>query len=200
MVPTPDTAKGLKIGLLGGSFNPAHQGHLDLTSAARRIIGLDQVWWLVTPQNPLKEAKDYAPLPERLAGARAVAGGRPWLRVTDIEDKMGTRYTVDTLKELTKRFTQSHFVWLMGADSLASFHRWRQWEQILSTMPVAVISRPGHDLAALKSPAARAYAGYRMRPDAVALLPLSAAPAWAFLPIAHNPISSTALRTSKQTL
>ena len=151
--PPGPVAKGLRIGLLGGSFNPAHDGHLYVGEAARKRLGLDYVWWLVAPQNPLKPSSDMAPLEDRLAGARALAGRHPRLIVTDLERNLGTRYTIDTLKVLTRRFPQVRFVWLMGSDNLEQFHRWRRWQDIAALMPIAVVIRPGSVLAQLRAKA-----------------------------------------------
>ena len=161
MTITASIAAGQRVGLLGGSFNPAHQGHIEITEAARRQLRLDQCWWLVSPGNPLKDPSIYGALDDRCALASAMAQGRPWLRVTAIEDRLGTRYTIDTLKALTTRFASTRFVWLMGADNLASFHQWRDWRGIAAAMPICVVSRPGYAQAALASPAARVLAQYR---------------------------------------
>ncbi|MEH3157700.1 MAG: nicotinate-nucleotide adenylyltransferase [Sphingomonas taxi] len=141
----------MKTGLLGGSFNPAHRGHRRITLAAIRALDLDEVWWLVSPGNPLKaDARDMAPLAARLASARRMARRAP-IRATDIEARLHTRYTLDTLRKLRRRYPRRQFVWLMGADNLAQFHRWRGWRAIARTMPIAVIARPGYDDKALAS-------------------------------------------------
>ncbi len=139
-------------GLLGGSFNPAHGGHRRITEHAASALGLDEIWWLVSPGNPLKEESGMAPLPARFASARRAARRLP-VRVTAIEAELGTRYTVDTLRALKRRFPRRRFVWLMGADNLAQFHRWRDWRKIAALVPIAVIGRPGYDGQALKAPA-----------------------------------------------
>jgi nicotinate-nucleotide adenylyltransferase len=134
-------------GLLGGSFNPAHAGHRNVSLAAIRALGLDEVWWLVSPGNPLKaDAKDMAPLAARLASARAMAR-HARIRPSAIEARLGTRYTVDTLAHLVRLYPDRRFIWLMGADNLGQFHRWRQWRRIARTVPIAVIARPGYDRA-----------------------------------------------------
>jgi nicotinate-nucleotide adenylyltransferase len=134
-----------RIGLLGGSFNPAHCGHRRISLAALDALGLDEVWWLVSPGNPLKEgAKDMAPFAARLASARAMARRAP-IRVSDFELRAGTRFTVDTLRNLTTRHPRVRFIWLMGADALVHFHHWRRWRDIARAVPIAVISRPGYD-------------------------------------------------------
>jgi nicotinate-nucleotide adenylyltransferase len=133
-----------RTGLLGGSFNPAHRGHRQLSIHAARLLGLDEVWWLVSPGNPLKPKQGMAALECRFASARAAARGLP-IRVTAIERELGTRYTADTLRLLTRRFPERDFVWLMGADNLQQFHRWRDWRGIARTVPIAVVGRPGYD-------------------------------------------------------
>ncbi len=141
-----------RIGLLGGSFNPAHGGHRRISLFALRALRLDEVWWLVSPGNPLKPDAGMAPLGARMHSAVAQARRAP-IRVTAIERQLGTRYTVDTLRALRRRYPGREFVWLMGADNLAQFHRWRDWRGIARTMPIAVIARPGYDAAAVASPA-----------------------------------------------
>lgn len=141
-----------RIGLLGGSFNPAHLGHRRLSLNAMRALGLDEVWWLVSPGNPLKPEAGMAPLAVRLASARKVAGHAP-IRPSAIEAELGTRYTADTLAKLVRRYPQHRFVWLMGADNLAQFHRWREWRRIARTVPIAVVARPGYTGRAHASPA-----------------------------------------------
>lgn len=133
-----------RIGLLGGSFNPAHPGHRRLSLHAIRALGLDEVWWLVSPGNPLKAQAGMAPFAARLASARRMARHAP-IRATDIEARLGTRYTADTLDRLVRRYPKHRFVWLMGADNLAQFHRWRDWRSIARQVPIAVIARPGYD-------------------------------------------------------
>ncbi len=139
-------------GLLGGSFNPAHGGHRRISLFARDALGLDEVWWLVSPGNPLKPRKGMAPFAARLASARDQARRAP-IRATAIERELGTRYTYYTLRALQRRWPKRRFVWLMGADNLAQFHRWRNWRGIARAMPIAVIARPGYDAAAVASPA-----------------------------------------------
>ncbi|WP_420381209.1 nicotinate-nucleotide adenylyltransferase [Novosphingobium sp.] len=140
------------IGLLGGSFNPAHGAHRRISLHAIKALGLDEVWWLVSPGNVLKPADGMAGLPARYASAQRVARGAP-IRVTAIEAEMGTRYTADTLAKLVLRYPRFRFIWLMGADNLAQFHRWRNWRGIARLMPIAVIARPGYDARAMASPA-----------------------------------------------
>jgi nicotinate-nucleotide adenylyltransferase len=133
-----------RTGLLGGSFNPAHRGHRRLSIEAARLLALDEIWWMVSPGNPLKPAGGMAPLPCRFASARRAARGLP-IRVTAIERELGTRYTIDTLRLLSRRYQERRFIWLMGADNLQQFHRWRDWRDIARTVPIAVVGRPGYD-------------------------------------------------------
>jgi nicotinate-nucleotide adenylyltransferase len=152
IAPPGPVTDGLRIGLLGGSFNPAHEGHLYVSEIARRALKLDHVWWLVSPGNPLKDAP--APLEARIACARGLARD-PRIHVTGIESRLGTRYTVDTIGALQRRFPRVHFIWLMGSDNLEQFSRWRRWRQIALRVPIAVVRRPGSVLAALHAPLAR---------------------------------------------
>ena len=145
---------GPRTGLLGGSFNPAHRGHRAVTLAAIRALGLDEAWWMVSPGNPLKPAKGMAPLAARLASARQQARRAP-IRATAIEAKLKTRYTIDTIRRLQARYPKRRFIWLMGGDNLAQFHRWRDWRRIARLVPIAVVARPGYDRAAIRSPAFR---------------------------------------------
>ncbi len=141
-----------RIGLLGGSFNPAHDGHRAISLNAMRALGLDEVWWLVSPGNPLKPKAGMAPLAARLASAQRVVRGTR-IRPTAIERELGSVYTVDTLTALTRRYPKARFIWLMGADNIGQFHRWRDWRRIAATLPIAVIARPGYDGDARANPA-----------------------------------------------
>jgi nicotinate-nucleotide adenylyltransferase len=142
----------MRTGLLGGSFNPAHPGHRHISVAAMAALGLDEIWWLVSPGNPLKPQEGMAPLPARLASALPAARGAR-IKVTAIERELGTIYTVDTLALLVRRYPKRRFIWLMGADNLAQFHRWRDWRKLAGLVPIAVVTRPGYDARALKAPA-----------------------------------------------
>ena len=182
-------------GLLGGSFNPAHAGHRQISLGALDALGLDEIWWLVSPGNPLKPAKGMAPLPARLASARR-AGRRARIRATAIESELGTLYTVDTLAALTRRYPDRRFIWLMGMDNLAQFHRWRDWRRIARTMPIAVVSRPGYDGAALKAPA-WGWLRRFVRPAAMARnWTLWRPPALVLLELPPDPTSATAIRAA----
>jgi len=152
-----------RIGLLGGSFNPAHGGHRRISLFAREALGLDEVWWLVSPGNPLKPREGMAPLSARYASAVVQARRAP-IRVTAIERELGTRYTVDTIAGIQRRFEKCDFVWLMGSDNLATFHRWREWRRIAWSVPIAVIARPGYDMATVASPAAAMLRRFAMKP------------------------------------
>ena len=182
-----------RIGILGGSFNPAHRGHLDISLKALRQLGLDQVWWLVSPQNPLKPADGMAPFAERLAAARRLARN-PRIRVTDLEQRLGSRYTAESLKLLRRRFPQTRFVWLMGADNLAQIAQWRDWQQIFHLVPIAVFARPSYCFKALAAKAARRFARYRLTEGAGRRLATSEPPAWLFVHGRLNPISATEIR------
>jgi nicotinate-nucleotide adenylyltransferase len=183
-----------RIGLLGGSFNPAHRGHRRISLEAMRVLGLDEIWWLVSPGNPLKDGeKDMAPFDARLASARDMAK-RSRIRVSDFEAEAGTRYTVDTLRELTRRFPEHRFMWLMGADSLRNFHKWKDWREIARLVPIAVIRRPGYDA---QAHAARAMGWLRrfVRPSSQANEWTEwSAPAILFLRLPPDPTSATAIR------
>jgi nicotinate-nucleotide adenylyltransferase len=190
----------MAVGLFGGSFNPAHDGHAHVAETAMRRLGLDRVVWLVSPQNPLKDARDSAPLAERMASARAAAAmaaaGRSMV-VSDFETRAGTQWTIDTLRALTARHPGVRFVWLMGSDNLASFHKWRGWTDIMRMMPMAVIARPGSLHHSRTSPAAARFAPARIPTGQAPLLPGMEAPAWTWLTAPLNPRSSTALRAAR---
>ncbi len=187
-----------RIGLLGGSFNPAHEGHREISLEALKLLRLDAVWWLVSPANPLKESGDYeyAPYAERLATARRVAGS-PRIIVSNFEDRKGLQYTVDTLEALNELWPQIDFVWLMGADSLAGFHRWRNWRRIASLAPIAVFNRPGHEEAAIASEAARDLALFRVPSGRAAEIVGAEPPAWTFIEATNNPASASAIRAQR---
>jgi nicotinate-nucleotide adenylyltransferase len=189
----PDAAL-IPTGLLGGSFNPAHRGHLRISLQAIDALGLDQLWWLVSPGNPLKEsAGDMAPLAARLASARAAAR-RSRIVPTAIETQLGTRYTADTLRQLARRFPNRRFIWLMGTDNLAQFHLWRDWRKIARTMPIAVIARPGYDATALNAPAMGWLRRFVRRPGQVKHWTKWSPPALVLLRFRPDPSSATRLR------
>jgi nicotinate-nucleotide adenylyltransferase len=195
LVRLPAFQPGMRIGILGGSFDPPHRGHLAVSLVALKALALDQVWWLVSPQNPLKPTAPSKDLARRIAAARALVR-HPRIHVTGIEAALGTTYTADTFRRLLPRLPGVHLVWMMGADSLAGFHHWRDWQAIAATMPLAIFNRPESALPALASPAARSLAAYRMPETAAAALAGTPAPAWVFLSRPHVPLSSTALRAA----
>ncbi|MDY6924789.1 MAG: nicotinate-nucleotide adenylyltransferase [Pseudomonadota bacterium] len=188
---------GMKVGVFGGSFNPAHDGHSHVAETALRRLDLDRVIWLVSPQNPLKDARDSAPLAERMASARdaaARAASGPSMVVSDFESRIGARWTIDTLRALTARYPGVRFIWLMGSDNLATFHHWRGWTDILRMMPVAVVARPGSELDSRTAPAAARFAAARVPASRARLLAHLEAPAWTYLTAPLNHRSSTAIR------
>jgi nicotinate-nucleotide adenylyltransferase len=185
----------MRVGLFGGSFDPAHDGHVHVAETALRRLRLDRVIWLVSPQNPLKVGRGPAPLERRMIGAQALAQG-PSMIVSDVEARIGSRYTLDTIRILKARFPGVQFVWLMGSDNLAGFHRWRGWDQIMRAMPLAVVARPGALHASRVAPAARRFAHARLSSRAAVRLPGAKAPAWTFLRAPLNTASSTALRAA----
>jgi nicotinate-nucleotide adenylyltransferase len=188
----PPARPGMCIGLLGGSFDPPHAGHVHITHEALKRFGLDAVWWLVSPGNPLK-VRGPAPLDRRLAAARSMMR-HPRVEVTDIEARLGTRYTAETLAALFARYPGVRFVWLMGADNLATFHRWENWQWIMENVPVGVLARPGQQISARMSPAAARYERYRLRGREAARLCVATPPAWCFLNVPMVDISSTEIR------
>ena len=189
----PRHEAGNHIGLLGGTFNPAHAGHRLLSLIALRRLRLDAVWWLVTPGNPLKDTRALPPLAERMAQARVVAA-HPRIVVTGIEAEIGKRYTYDALAFLLRRAPAVRFVWLMGADNLRQFDRWRRWRDIAARAPIAVIDRPGSSLKAMRSKAGLWLAGARLPERAAARLATTPPPAFIFLHGPRSGLSSTALR------
>jgi nicotinate-nucleotide adenylyltransferase len=188
-----DLAPGMRVGLFGGSFNPSHEGHAHVAETALRRLGLDRVIWLVSPQNPLKPSDETAAHTRRMWGALRFAEG-PSMIVSDAEVKIGSRYTIDTVRALKARFPRVKFVWIMGADSLASFHRWRGWTEIMREVPVAVVDRPWMTLKSRVSPAARRFAHARVPAGAAVTLPDRRPPAWVYLSAPLNFTSSTSLR------
>lgn len=183
----------MRVGLLGGSFNPAHGGHLHISRLALKHLNLDQVWWLVSPQNPLKPAAGMAPLDDRLDHARAIAAD-PRILPTDMERRLGTLYAVDTLRRLFGSFPQTRFVWLMGADNLIEAQLWKRWRTFFDMVPIAVFARPSYSFRALTSKAARCLAPYRVGPGRAAALVGMTPPAWMFLPTRPEDSSATAIR------
>lgn len=191
----PIALPGQRIGLLGGSFDPAHPGHLGISRAALSRLSLDRVWWLVSPGNPLKK-NGPAPLAERLQAATRLVRD-PRILVTDIEKKLRVRKTADTIGALRRLYPGVHFVWLMGSDNLAQFHLWDRWRDIASAVPFAVLARPGSRLSSRNAPAARALMAARLPEARAKELPLRRPPAWTLLDLPLSPLSSTALRNAR---
>ncbi|WP_407181749.1 nicotinate-nucleotide adenylyltransferase [Bradyrhizobium sp. STM 3562] len=183
----------MRIGLLGGSFNPPHLAHRAISEFALKRLRLDRVWWLVTPGNPLKDQRAQANLQARLDAARAIADD-PRIQVSCLESVIGTRYTDDTINFLRRRASAVRFVWIMGADNLAQFHRWQNWQRIASQIPIAVIDRPPQSFRALAAPAAQALARYRLPESEASRLADRRPPAWVFLTGMKLKLSSTGLR------
>lgn len=192
----PTARAGMTIGLLGGSFDPPHSGHVHITKQALRRLGLSQVWWLVSPGNPLKP-KGPQPMARRMAASRAIMQ-HPRVKITDIEARLGTRYTAETLAHLVALYPGVRFVWLMGADNLAQFHHWDRWQEIAQRVPIAVLARPGQKLRAGLSPMAQRFARYRMPSAQAGALALRAPPAWILLGGPMVDQSSTRLRAEGQ--
>lgn len=193
MIPPFGSRLDLRIGLLGGSFNPAHAAHREISLTALHRLKLDQIWWLVSPQNPLKNRNGMAPLAQRLAGAQAMAA-HPRIRVTAVEGRLGTRYTADTLRRLRLHYPGLRFVWLMGADNLSQIRYWEAWQEIARSMPIAVLDRPGYNLTAPQSLGARWLARHRLPQSEAAALANAAPPAFLLLKSKLNPLSATAIR------
>jgi len=187
----------MTIGLLGGTFDPPHGGHMHISEVALKRLGLDALWWLVTPGNPLKTRDDMAAFHERFAQARAQAND-PRIEVTGFEASLGSAYTAETLKFLKQRYPETRFIWVMGADNLVNFHRWEHWRHILQLFPVVVVDRPGYRFSALSGPAARAFAGAYVDESDARGIARFALPAWTFLTARLSELSSTQLRARKQ--
>lgn len=187
------------MGILGGSFNPAHDGHRHISLLALKLLQLDEVWWMVSPQNPLKPVEGMAPFEERLASAEALAR-HPNIRVTDIEQRLGTSYTADTLAHLMRCFPKTEFVWLMGADNLAQMSKWQRWTRIFNQVPIAVFDRAPYSFDALAGKAARAFFRFKKkRSDACNLAEMSP-PAWMFFHTRLHPGSATNIRARRASL
>jgi nicotinate-nucleotide adenylyltransferase len=189
----PLYTNGMRIGLLGGSFNPPHDAHRAISLFAIKRLKLDRVWWLVTPGNPLKDHGGLWDIDQRAEAARKMAND-PRIDVTCLESVIGTRYTVDTITYLRRRAAGLRFVWIMGADNLAQFHRWQNWRRIASQVPIAVIDRPPQSFRALAAPAAQALARYRLPENRAGRLADHPPPAWVFLTGMKLALSSTGLR------
>jgi len=194
----PPAYPGMRIGLLGGSFNPPHPGHRHIAEIALHRLGLDQVWLIVTPGNPIKDHGELAALSQRLVATRETVK-HPRILVTGFEAALPTAYTAQTLAFLHRRFPGVHFVWIMGGDNLAGFHRWQEWTEIMRMMPIAVLDRPGFRFRAMASRAAQVFAYARISEAESSALALMQPPAWSYLTIPLADISSTQLRSQRQT-
>jgi nicotinate-nucleotide adenylyltransferase len=193
----PPHAPGMRIGLFGGTFDPPHAAHRGACLLAMKRIGLDRVWWLVTPGNPLKDTRGLAPLEARVVAARTLADD-PRIDVTDIEARIGTRYTYETVSYLVRRCPRVRFVWIMGADNLRSFHRWQKWRGIAAMVPMAVVDRLGPSLYATAGVAAQALRRFRLPERSAASLFRRKPPVWVYLHGLKSPLSSTALRARRR--
>jgi nicotinate-nucleotide adenylyltransferase len=185
-----------RVGLMGGSFNPAHPGHRHISLLALKRLRLHEIWWLVSPQNPLKPVAGMAPFAERVASAEAMAR-HPRIKVSDIERRLGTRYTADTVRALKRRFPRHRFVWLMGADNLRQIPDWQNWARIFMELSIAVFDRPSYSFKALAGKAVARFRRHRLRSRAAALLADRKPPAWVFLRNPLHPASATAIRRTR---
>lgn len=194
----PHAERGMVVGLFGGSFNPPHAGHALVAEIAIRRLGLDQLWWMVTPGNPLKSRSHLAPLAERIALSKELARN-PRIKVTAFEAAFGVTYTADTLVRVKARNPQVRFIWIMGADSLGSFHKWQRWQEIARTFPIAVIDRPRSTLSFLSAKMAKTFDFARVDEEDAQILWKKKAPAWTFIHGPRSALSSTELRDAKAT-
>lgn len=191
----PHVERGMAIGLFGGSFNPPHEGHLLVAEIALRRLGLDQLWWMVTPGNPLKSRSELASLADRLSMSEKLVQD-PRIKITAFEKSLDGSYTADTLAAVKAKNPQARFVWIMGADSLSTFHNWQKWREIVSTFPIAVVDRPGSTLSFLSSKMARTYDYARVDEDDAGTLWKRKAPAWTFIHGPRSTLSSSAIRAT----
>lgn len=192
----PHAEKGMVVGLFGGSFNPPHPGHALVAEIALRRLGLDRLWWMVTPGNPLKSRNELKPLAERIALSEALTTN-PRIQVTAFEQALSTSYTADTLAFVKARNPHVHFIWIMGADSLGTFHKWQKWHEIASTFPIAVVDRPGSTLTYLSAKMAKTFDYARVDEDDARALWKKPAPAWTFIHGRRSALSSTELRAAQ---
>ncbi|MCB5203531.1 nicotinate-nucleotide adenylyltransferase [Neorhizobium sp. T786] len=189
----PHVERGMVVGLFGGSFNPPHEGHLLVAEIALRRLNLDQLWWMVTPGNPLKSRRELASLSDRIAMSEKLIDD-PRIKVTAFEQALGSSYTAETLAHVRARNRSVHFIWIMGADSLRTFHQWQKWQSIVSTFPIAVIDRPGATLSFLSAKMSRTFDYARIDEDDAGVLWRKPAPAWTFIHGPRSAVSSTSLR------
>lgn len=183
-----------RVGLLGGSFNPAHEGHVEISEAALDFLGLDYVWWLVSPGNPLKDIKELFPFEERVEAARSLPKDDRII-ISELERNFETNYTIDTLEMILKTMPRYHYVWLMGADNLINFDKWKDWRKIAETVPFAIFSRPSYSISSLDSLAAKALREFRIDKNQAKSLYRLKPPAWVFCDLTANPVSSTEIRS-----
>ncbi|RCL02780.1 MAG: nicotinate-nucleotide adenylyltransferase [Candidatus Tokpelaia sp. JSC188] len=189
----PHVEKGLAIGLFGGSFNPPHKGHVLVANTALVRLKLDRLWWMITPGNPLKNSTDLAPLDERIAASEKLKNN-PHICVTAFEEKIHTRYSADTIAYILQHNPDVHFVWIIGADNLASFHHWQHWRRIVKIVSIAVINRSGFERADISAPMTQTFARFRIPENMAALLALKKAPAWTFIHGRRSGLASSVLR------
>jgi nicotinate-nucleotide adenylyltransferase len=196
LVPGPGNWRGLRVGLLGGSFNPAHEGHLHISRQAMTMLKLDSVWWLVSPQNPLKDQQEMASFEDRMAGATRLAH-QSGIEVISPEQRLGTNYSYEVVEALLEACPHTRFVWLMGADNMVQFPAWRNWKCICDIVPIAVFDRPGYSLAALSGEMAKSFAEHRLPVQKASSLADLEPPAWTFIRCQPNPQSATSIRKGR---
>ncbi|MCP4316584.1 MAG: nicotinate-nucleotide adenylyltransferase [Hyphomicrobiales bacterium] len=189
----PHVEAGMTVGLFGGSFNPPHQGHVLVVDTVLRKLGLDQLWWIVTPGNPLKEHDDLAELSQRIRWSQDIVAD-PRVKITAFEAARNLHYTAETLRYVTSRNRNVNFVWVMGADNLAGFHHWQDWQFIANAVPIAIVDRPGSTLSYLSSIMAKTFGHARVDESDAAALAHMQPPAWTFIHGPRSPLSSTAIR------
>ena len=186
-----------KVGILGGSFDPAHEGHLEITHAALEFLDLDYIWWLVSPGNPLKNDNEISSFENRFYSAKNMADD-PRIIVTDLEQKLGTKYTIDTLEKIIYNHPNHKFIWLMGADNLAQFNQWKDWRKIADTVPFAIFNRPSYSKQSMQSVAATELREFRIDEKDAGLLYKLKPPAWIYYTLSKNPMSSTEIRNKSK--
>ena len=186
-----------KVGILGGSFDPAHEGHLEITHAALEFLDLDYIWWLVSPGNPLKNDNEISSFENRFYSAKNMADD-PRIIVTDLEQKLGTKYTIDTLEKIIYNHPNHKFIWLMGADNLAQFNQWKDWRKIADTVPFAIFNRPSYSKQSMQSVAATELREFRIDEKNAGLLYKLKPPAWIYYTLSKNPMSSTEIRNKSK--
>ena len=196
--PTSNIQHLQTVGLLGGSFNPAHGGHVHISREAKKRLSLKTIWWMVSPQNPLKPTQGMAAFAARFLGAKAITAPHRFIQVSDIENRINTRYTIDSLRKIKRRFPRTQFVWLMGADNLATIHRWQEWEKIFALVPILVLDRSPFSHSSLRKKAALRFARYRVNPRALMARAACGLPAWAYTHMRRHPESSTKIRERGQ--